>query len=165
MENQTPAETLLGISAAECARIVAGVSERLESQAPVRALKERSGRDFTGDAIERALLRAASTEMAPRIARLPVPEQVKALLQEEFQFYAHPSGANSLEIGGYPFVTACKVISLRRFPAGPLDWEMGGFPRSWLLKVRKSDLARVVWFLTSLVRGFSPMFFTHVARR
>jgi hypothetical protein len=160
--------TQLGISTADCARLVGAVTENPESQALIRALKEKlqaAGNGFAADAFERALLRAAATETAPRIANLPVPEPVKKLLREEFEFYCRPSRASPLEVGRSPFVIACKMISLRRFPAGPLDWEMGGFPRSWLLKVRKSDLARVVWFLTARVGGFRPMFFTHTARQ
>ena len=177
MPADAQALSLLGATPADCARLAAQVNENPASLAPIHAWKRQAGGKYTGDALERVLLRAAAAENFPRIAGLPVPEQVKALLTQEFEFYARPTGmtpamthaathgTNPLEAGGYPFVTACKVISLRRFPAGPLDWEIAGFPRSWLLQVRTADLARVAWFLAARVGGFEPMFFTHVARR
>ena len=75
------------------------------------------------------------------------------------------SGESSLSVGTYDFVVACKTISLRRFPSGPMDWEISGFPRSWLLRVKRSSLPRVLGFLLCQIHGFAPMFFTHVARR
>jgi hypothetical protein len=46
-----------------------------------------------------------------------------------------------------------------------MDWEISGFPRAWLLAVRKLDLPPLAWFLAARVGGFRPMFFMHVARR
>jgi hypothetical protein len=155
-------------SAAPCARLVSEVTENPESQAAVTALKDearRAGIDVEGDAFERALLRSAAAEFEPRIAGLPIHESVRKLLADEYRFYTSPSRGTSLATGGYLFVTACKTISLRRFPAGPMDWEVSGFPRSWLFKVSKLDLPRLAWFLAARTGGFRPMFFMHVARR
>ena len=160
----------LGHSPASCARMVQDVVEASGSHLPIRRLKEEvrnSGLELPGDAFERALLKFAAQETAPRIAQLPVHEPVKALLRNEFQFYIGPthSPENSLEIGNYLFVVACKTISLRRFPSGPMDWEVSGFPRSWLAHIKKRDLPRVLMFLYRKLGGFAPMFFMHVARR
>ena len=157
----------LGKSPAECARMVAEITEIADTHAPARVWKQewRWAGGAEGDAFERALLRCAAAETAPQIENLPVYDTVKALLRDEFRFYTQPAAGSSFETGGYLFVTGCKVISLRRFPAGPMDWEISGFPRSWLLKMPKSDLPRVVWFLCSRVGGFAPLFFMHVARR
>jgi hypothetical protein len=159
---------VLGKSTAECVQLITGVTEDTESHAPVMALKEearRAGIELEPSGFERALLRYAAIETSPRIAGLPVTESVKALMRSEFQYHTRTSGGDPLEIGSYLFVTGCKVISLRRFAAGPMDWEISGFPRSWLLKVGISDLARVLWFLSMRMGGFRPMFFMHVARR
>ena len=155
-------------SAASCARLVADVTEDPESQEAVRALKDearRAGIEVEGDAFERALLQCAAADFEPRIASLPIHESVQKLLADEYRFYTGPSRGTALETGSHLFVTACKTISLRRFPAGPMDWEVSGFPRSWLLKVSKPDVARLAWFLAARVGGFRPMFFMHVARR
>ena len=144
------------------------VTEVPESQAAVAAWKEKAraaGIDVQVDALERALLREAASDFEPRIGSLPIVESVKKLLGDEFRFYTKPSLNAPVEAGSYLFVTACKMISLRRFPAGPMDWEISGFPRSWLLKVGRSDLPRLAWFLAVRVGGFRPAFFMHVARR
>jgi hypothetical protein len=155
-------------SAAPCAQLVAEVTDASMSQVRVAALKDearRAGIEVQGDAFERALLRFAAPDFEPRIANLPVDESVKRLLVEEYRFYTGPSRGTPLETGSHRFVTACKAISLRRFPAGPMDWEVSGFPCSWLLRVGKMDLARITWFLAARAGGFRPMFVMHVARR
>jgi hypothetical protein len=157
---------VLGKSPSDCAQVVTGVTEDAETHAPATALKEearRSGIEFEAGEFERALLQYAAVETSPRIADLPVHQSVKALLQSEFKYYT--TTVVPLETGSYVFVRACKVISLRRFVAGPMDWEISGFPRSWLFKVGLPDFARVLGFLSMRMGGFRPMFFMHVARR
>src|SRR5260370_41277072 len=106
---------------------------------------------------EQALLRYAALVTSPRIPGLPVHESVKNLLQSEFNYYANTAAGDSLEIGSYLFVTGCKVISLRRFVAGPMDWEISGFPRSWLFKLGFTDLPRLLGFLSMRMGGFQPL--------
>jgi len=158
----------LKASAVDCARLVAEVTETSESQAAVTALKDQArgaGIEVEADAFERALLRSAAADFEPHIATLPIHESVRKLLRDEYRFYTGPARGTLLEAGSYLFVTACKTISLRRFPAGPMDWEVSGFPRAWLPKVPKPDLARLAWYLAVRAGGFRPMFFMHVARR
>src|SRR5258708_6982730 len=148
----------LGKSPAECARMVAAITETAETQAAAKVWKQewRQAGGTEGDAFERALLRCAAAETAPQIDNLPLYDPVKSLLRDEFRYYTQTAAGSALETSGHPFVTACKVISLRRFPAGPMDWEVSGFPRSWLLKTPKPDLPRLLWFLLSRIGGFSP---------
>jgi hypothetical protein len=158
----------LAKSPEDCAQLVAGVTEDRQTQSAALALKEeaeRAGMQLEAGRFEQALLRYAALVTRPRIAGLPVHESVKNLLQSEFNYYTHTAAGDSLEIGSYLFVTGCKVISLRRFVAGPMDWEISGFPRSWLFKLGFTDLARVLGFLSMRMGGFQPMFFMHVARR
>jgi hypothetical protein len=159
---------ILGKSSADCAQLIAGVTEDPESHTPALALKDgarRAGIELEADGFERALLRYAAVETSPRIVSLPVQESVKMLMQNEFKYYTTMAGRDALEFGSYLFVTGCKVISLRRFAAGPMDWEISGFPGSWLFKVGISDLARLFRFLSMRMGGFKPVFFMHVARR
>jgi hypothetical protein len=162
-------EKLLGrISAAECASVVASVTYDPASLATVGALRDdlyRKGMVFTGDEFERALLRAAASVCEPRIGSVPVHDSVKTRLREEFRFYTQPSDKILFESGSYLFATGCQIVSLRRFPAGPIDWELDGIPRSWLARIPKSDLPRVLLFLAFRLGGFRPMFTVHVARR
>ena len=158
----------LGKSPADCAQLVTGVTEDPETQTAARAWREkarRAGVQLEAGGFERALLNYAALETSPRIAGLQVHESVKNLQQSEFKYYTNTAAGDSLEIGSYLFVTGCKVISLRRFVAGPMDWEISGFPRSWLFKVRFTDLTRALGFLSIRIGGFQPMFFMHVARR
>jgi hypothetical protein len=165
-------ETLkrLGFPPTACACLVQAVRETPDSYFAIQQLKNRvceHGMDISGDAFERRLLSYAALQTAPRIENLRVYEPVKSLIRIEFQHYTKPPerATDSLAIGTNEFVVACKTISLVRFPAGPMDWEISGFPRSWLLSIRKSDLPRVLAFLLFRVRGFAPMFFIHIARQ
>ena len=165
-------ETLqrLGYSSAACLRLAQGVTELPESQSAIQQLRNQvceGGFAKAGDAFERAFLACAAQVTAPRIETLPVYAPVTSLMRAEFQYYTSPPkpGSDSLGIGTTAFVVACKTIALSRFPTGPLDWEISGFPRSWLLKVRPSHLPRVLAFLLFRIHGFAPLFFIHVARK
>lgn len=160
----------MGYSPTVCAQLVQGVTEAPESQATVERLRNQisaSGVATPPGEFERALLSCAAVETDPRIDSLPVYEPVKSLIRAEFQHYTNPPKLDSeaLKVGTYGFVVACKTISLSRFPSGPMDWEISGFPRSWLLKVGLRRLPRLLGCLIWRVGGFAPLFFIHVARR
>ena len=55
-----------------------------------------------------------------------------------------------------------RIATLSRFPAGQLDWEVSGIPRSWLLKVPRRSLPRLVSSILFELRGFQPAFFSHI---
>src|SRR5207237_405861 len=78
--------------------------------------------------------------------------------------YSGPSRSGStLGAESYAFAAASKAATLRRFPAGPLDWEIHGLRRSSLAHVPWRDLPRLLSFLTFRFHGFTPAFFLHVA--
>ena len=170
--NTNLSETLqrMGYSPTVCARLVQGVTEAPESQIEIQRLSEQmsgSGVATPPGEFERTLLSCAAAETGSRIEKLPVYEPVKSLIRAEFQHYTDLRKLESerLKIGTYGFAVACKTISLSRFPSGPMDWEISGFPRSWLLKVGVRRLPRVLGCLAFRVGGFAPLFFIHVARR
>ena len=111
------------------------------------------------------LLRSAETAL-PLVAALPVSDAVKSLIYREFEFFATPGrGFESLfELSNYSFSAMAKIATLRRFPAGQLDWEVSGLPRSWLLKVPRTRVPGLLSFVLMGMKGFSPALFTHVAR-
>lgn len=159
----------LGYTSAICAHLVQGVTEKPKSQLAVQRLRDQvraCGFTKAGDAFERAFLACAAPETFPRIETLSVYEPVKSLMRTEFEYYTSPPkpGSEPIAIGTHAFAVACKTIALSRFPAGPLDWEISGFPRSWFLKIKPGDLPRVLTFLLYRVRGLAPLFFIHVAR-
>src|SRR5260370_25140175 len=102
------------------------VNDSRESQTDLFSWKEAlrsTGAGVEGDALERLLLRYAVQESLPGIELLRVHPGVKTLMQKEFQAYSKPPGsASQLLAGTDPFVTACKIASLRRFVAGPFAW-------------------------------------------
>ncbi len=166
--SEVPDKLFGKLSAADCARLVGGVTYDPASLAPIKALKDelvRAGLMLDGDRFERALLRHAATVTEPGIGELAVHESVRLRLRDEFRFYTAPAGNDVFEAGSYLFRTGCQVISLRRFPAGPIDWEIDGMPRSLLLQIPKRDLVRAGLFIAWKLGGFYPLFVMHVARR
>jgi hypothetical protein len=110
------------------------------------------------------LLRSAETAL-PLIAALPVSDAVKSLIYREFEFFATPGrGFETLfDLTNYSFSAMAKIATLRRFPAGQLDWEVSGLPRSWLLKVPRKRVPGLLSFVLMEMKGFSPALFTHGA--
>jgi hypothetical protein len=111
------------------------------------------------------LLRSAESAL-PLVAALPVDDAIKSLIYREFEFFATPGrGFEALfDLTNYSFTAMAKIATLRRFPAGQLDWEVSGLPRSWLLKVPRKKVPGLLNFVVVHMKGFSPAFFTHVAR-
>ena len=116
------------------------------------------------DAVERTILSWAFESYAERIASRPIHPSVKSLWEKERALTAAPRKRVQppLAAGSWPFVAACMMATGRRLPAGPLDWELSGIPRSWFLKARRLDRFR---FLSAVLQsgGFRDFFFTHVA--
>ena len=111
------------------------------------------------------LLRSAESAL-PLVGALPVSDAVKSLIYREFEFFATPGrGFEPLfDPTKYSFSAMAKIATLRRFPAGQLDWEVSGLPRSWLLKVPRKRVPELLSFVLREMKGFSPGLFTHVAR-
>src|SRR5260370_13425887 len=132
----TDALRSLGKTPADCIQMVRLVNDSRESQTKLSYWKEAlrsAGAAVDGDALERLLLRYAVHESLPGIDSLRVHPRVKALMQKKFQAYSRPPGSGpQLLAGTDPFVTACKIASLRRFVAGPFDWGVSGLPRAWV---------------------------------
>ncbi|MBZ5602580.1 MAG: hypothetical protein LAO79_09765 [Acidobacteriia bacterium] len=159
----------LGKSHAECAQIIASVAESAESQRPVRELKaalQAAGIACDADHVERVLLVAAARESARAIEALRVPVSVRELIRKQHASFGQASGSISLSIDAEendPFVAACKIATLRRFPAGPIDWVVSGMPRSWFLQMPRLDLPRVLRFVFAEFGGLKPAFYVHIA--
>ena len=144
-------------------RILDDVSETPGTHEGVSELKSAIGDAAGEDTLERLLLFYAAQASLPRVERLPVHESVRRLLRKELeQLHAAPG---VLRAGTYDFTWAARIATLRRFTAGPMDWEISGVPRSWLAQTGFAHLPRLAWFLAARLRGFRPCFFMHVARQ
>jgi len=156
----------LGKTATDCVAVVRSVKDFSESQSEVFSWKERlrqRGVKTEADAMERLLLACAIQEAAPRLELLPLHHSVKALMRKEFLAYLKAPGQGSpLLAGTDPFVSACKIASLRRFVAGPLDWVISGLPRSWVFRMTILRVPQALWYIASEFGGFKPAFYIHV---
>ena len=152
---------------AELVRRSAARTARAEGWVPLRTAAAEAGFAEETRASERYTLLLTVRQTLPAVAGLPVDDDVKALLYDEFVFVSAPQAKymDVLNPAKAAFSALCRMILLKRFPAGQLHWEASGFPRSWLLRVPPGDLPRLLWFLAHRTRGFSPFFGTHLATR
>jgi len=125
----------------------------------VLALKEDAGME--GDEVERLLLWYAARQALPAVPSLPVDKSVCGLLDRDLR-ELHTIKV-SVVAGSYHFDRAAKMATLRRFPAGPLEWELSGIPRSYFLQAEFPANLRLLAFVSFRLRGRAPCFFMHVA--
>lgn len=135
------------------------VNEDEASIAPLRKLKADA--DFQMDELERLLIWYATQQALNRTAALPVIASVRIRLEQDLVHL--PTTSNSLELGSYAFSRAAKLATLRRFPAGPMEWEVSGIPRSYFLQAKFPANIRFLAFAMFRLRGLAPCFFIHVA--
>ncbi len=152
----------LGRDPEQASALLQAVTGDLSTQAPIRELKAALGEAAGVDTLERLLLFHATARTLPRVDELRVHSSVKLLLREEMERL--PAARGALKVGTYDFVWAARMATLRRFPAGPMDWEISGVPRSWMWQAR-AGIFRLGWFITTRLGGFRPCFVMHVARR
>jgi len=139
--------------------LLRGVGQGADGPSPVAALKKTAGLD--GDAWERLLLWHAARAALPQLVNLPVDSAVRENLANELpQLYRIK---DSVEVGSYRFDRAAKIATLRRFPAGPMEWETSGIPRSFFLKAGLRGALRLLGFVAFRLGGRAPCFFMHVA--
>ena len=81
------------------------------------------------------------------------------------QFFADPgeNWIHRFDPANYSYRAYAGMSILQRFPAGLLDWEISGIPRSWLVKVPPRDLPRVLACIATELRGFKPVMYVHLA--
>jgi hypothetical protein len=126
---------------------------------PVAALKKNAG--LEGDALERLLIWHAARQALPNVPSLPVEKSVRERLDQDLR-QLHAMNV-SMAAGSYHFERAAKIATLRRFPAGPMEWELGGVPRSYFLQAAFPANLRFLAFVIFRLGGRAPCFFMHVA--
>lgn len=135
------------------------VNEDEASTASLRKLKVDAS--IEGDELERLLLWYATRQALNRTATLPISASVRTRLEQDLLHL--PTISSSLEAGSYAFNRAAKLATLRRFPAGPMEWEVSGIPRSYFLQAEFPANIRFLAFAMFRLRGLTPCFFMHVA--
>jgi hypothetical protein len=128
---------------------------------------ERHGIPESGHILQRFVLLRAGMPNLLRIPNLPVADEVKKRLFDEFLYVCAPDRevATLLNPRQYGFRVMCKFMRLERFPTGQLDWELSGFPRSWLAKMPWRDLPRAFRCVFLRAGGRRPYFEAHTAIR
>jgi hypothetical protein len=117
--------------------------------------------------VSRYVLLVAMLHNLERVRRYPVVEEVKGRLLDFFLYVCEPDRETDqlLDPRRHGFGVMCRMATLRRFPAGQFDWEIGGVPRSWLLQVPKKDFSRLAWTVWGKAGGREPFFMVHTSYR
>jgi hypothetical protein len=160
------AEFLDRRGAADPAWLLGRVTEQPETHAAVTALKQdllKEGVLVEPDGLERLLLLRAFRAYEPKLDTLPVCTWVRDAIRREASSFLQHRPTTPLHSGGPCFTAAAKIVTGRRFPAGPMDWELSGIPRSWLFQVRPMRIPALLWFVARQLGGLRPLFFMHVA--
>src|SRR5689334_6950471 len=142
--------------------LLSQVTDRPETAQPIADQKTQLALPRDDVSFERALLSEAARQSLPRIGLLAIDDGVRRLLQRELE--AMTALKKSAAVGSADFRTLAKIATLRRFTAGPMDWEVDGLPRSTALsQLKTAHGPRFAWFLGTRLRAFKPLFFMHVA--
>jgi hypothetical protein len=146
--------------------IVGSVHEAAGGDQKVRELSgslARAGFTPESASLERFLLLRCCLHVLDEVERLPVSPRVRGLVYDAFEQFASPPErlVSDFALGGYPFVAMCKIASLRRMPAGQLEWERSGIPRSYFLRVPAREVVRLVRFVLRETGGLRPLFTPH----
>jgi hypothetical protein len=115
--------------------------------------------------IVRTVLVSAAVAALDRLPDAPLPQAVVSRFCEEFAALARGADVRAFEIGSSRFARACKLATLRRFPAGQFEWERSGISRRDLLRVRPGALPNVLATVAWRMRGLGPVFFSHLNPR
>ena len=125
----------------------------------VTTLKKQA--ELEGDALERLLFWHAARQALPRVSSLPIEKSVRRRLDQDLR-QLHTMNP-SMVAGSYHFDRAAKIATLQRFPAGPMEWELSGIPKTYFRQAAFPDNLRLLQFVISRLRGLAPCFFMHVA--
>jgi hypothetical protein len=150
-----------GVGTADGERFVREISEH-DARVRNEILAVRSTVGSSDGSLERVLLLRGALDALPRVSRLPVSDDVKRLFCEAFEYVAAPPPGAKFEAARASFVALCKLVTLRRFPAGQFHWEISGVPRSWLLKVTGRERLRLLFWLAARLKGRAPVMFIHL---
>ena len=117
--------------------------------------------------LARQVLAGPRADTLDRLPTAPLPASVVARLCDEFAFMttAAARDARYFAPGSHRFVRACKLVTLRRFPAGQFEWERSGVSRRDLLRVEPRSMARALATVAFRMGGLRPVFFSHLNPR
>jgi hypothetical protein len=169
MRETSSALRSLGLSDAECVALVERVQDGPGENDPIVRLRTAISSEVARlAAIEQYLLLLTAVRYRSRFEGLSMSQGVLRLLADELRFLADPPERDraNLLAPTSGFVSMAKVVTLRRFPAGQLHFELSGIPLSWFPGLAPWRLTKVLFFLARHARGRRrPFYFHHVAWR
>ncbi len=148
--------------------LLEGVDEAAPTHEPVRRVVDALARSQDErTAVVRAILVRSALAALDRLPALPLPAAVIARLCEEFAAMAGGTAddVRPFTIGSSRFVRACKLTTLRRFPAGQFEWERSGISRRDLLRVELRSMPKALFTVVCRMRGLGPVFYSHLNPR
>ncbi len=116
-------------------------------------------------AVRRDLLRAALGSLAYLPGQPLAPAVIRRLCEVFHDFCDPPRGDTDCRYRPDLDFHGCALAgcaALTRFPAGQLDWERSGLPRSYLLRMPFRDLPRVCRTIVRDLGGLRPCFTAHM---
>jgi hypothetical protein len=139
----------------------------LEQWDPLARACEKQGIPESGCVLQRYVLLSTGIGNLRLVPRLPVVEEVKDRLLDQFLYVCAPDRetATLLNPRHHGFRVMCKFMLLERFPAGQSDWEISAFARSWLAKIPVRDLPGALRCVYLRAGGHRPFFESHTAIR
>lgn len=169
MRETTSALRSLGVSEEDCVALIERVQDGPSVNDPIVRLRTSISTDVAlSAAVEQCLLLLTAVRNRSRLERLSMSEGVLRLLADELRFLADPPDRDraNLLAPTSGFVGMAKIVTLRRFPAGQLHFELSGIPLSWFPRLAPWRLTKVLFFLARHTRGKRrPFYFHHVAWR
>lgn len=158
------------LDAAACAAMLRDVDEASITHYALRRLAGDivfSSSDIDRRMVARTLLLRAALAAIDELPRLPLPPGVIARFGDEFTFIAMAGaeGDRFFEVGSSRFTRACKLVTLRRFPAGQFEWERSGISRRDLLRVQPRSIVTALAVVAFRMGGLGPVFFSHLNPR
>jgi hypothetical protein len=120
--------------------------------------------NWSRGAIERFGALEASRVALPRLASLPVDESVNWQFCDLVRRVASTAQGwgNYFDYDSDAFEEVARIVTLRRFHAGQLSFDVMAMPRTWLLKVHPLALPGVLRELFYEAGGRGPMVMPHV---
>jgi hypothetical protein len=117
--------------------------------------------------LARVVLLTIGRDSLERVAELPVVEDVKLRMYDQFRYVCEPDhmAEELINPSRFGFRVMCRFMRLERFPAGQFAWELSGFPRSYFTRMPWADVPKALDCIYHRAGGHAPFFESHTAIR
>jgi hypothetical protein len=149
-----------------CFELLGGIPYDRRRIAALRQLKaeaERAGLRVP-HAVERFIVLQSYLIALPRLPSLPVDDCVNRQFIATCRQVASPllTRENRLAQDSDAFAELAQIVTLRRFHAGELSFDIMKMPRAWLLKAHPIELPGLIRKIVCSMDGFGPVVIPHV---